>query len=256
MNMTEWLETLGLVETNMTQNLVAVAVLVFGVIFAVAVRVFVLRLAHTLEQREDQLRRSFAPAITKIAHLAFWLLLFIALISFLTILGVDPHREFMNNVIAFLPTAIIGLFIVAVGHLIGITTRDLILRTLSTHDLARYVAHASYVGCIGLGLIIGIEHVGLDIWYIAVLTIVLISISLAALGFAFALGAKEHIANLIAYRTLQDLKPGERVQIGEYTGTVVEVQRTAIVINTGEGRAYIPPSLVSTSTLVRLFDDE
>jgi len=254
--MTEWLETLGLIETNMAQNLVAVAVLIIGVVFAIAVRVFVLRVAHTLEQREDQLRRGFAPAIIKIAHLAFWLLLFIAVISFLTILGVDPHREFMNNMIGFLPTAIIGLFIVAVGHFIGITSRDLILRALSTHDLVRYAARASYVCCFGLGLIIGIQHVGIDIWYIAVLTIVLISISLAALGFAFALGAKEHIANLIAYRTLQDLNPGERIRIDQYTGTVVEVQRTAIVINTSEGRAYIPPSLVSTTTLVRLADDE
>ena len=254
--MKEWLETLGLVETNLSQHLVAVAVLIVGVVFAIAVRVFVLRVAHTLEQREDQLRRGFAPAIIKIAHLAFWLLLFIAVISFLTILGVDPHREFMNNMIGFLPTAIIGLFIVAVGHFIGITSRDLILRALSTHDLVRYAARASYVCCFGLGLIIGIQHVGIDIWYIAVLTIVLISISLAALGFAFALGAKEHIANLIAYRTLQDLNPGERIRIDQYTGTVVEVQRTAIVINTSEGRAYIPPSLVSTTTLVRLADDE
>ena len=254
--MNEWLETLGLVETNMAQNLVAVAVLIVGVVFAIAVRVLVLRVAHTLEQREDQLRRSFAPAITKIAQLAFWLLLFIALISFLTILGVDPHQEFINKVIGFLPTAVIGLFIVAVGHFIGITTRDLILRALATHDLVRYAAHASYVCCIGLGLIIGIQHVGIDIWYIAVLTIVLISIGLAALGFAFALGAKEHVANLIAYRTLQDLKPGERIRIDQYTGTVVEVQRTAIVINTSEGRAYIPPSLVSTTTLVRLTNDE
>ena len=240
----------------MAQNLVAVAVLIVGVVFAIAVRVLVLRVAHTLEQREDQLRRSFAPAITKIAQLAFWLLLFIALISFLTILGVDPHQEFINKVIGFLPTAVIGLFIVAVGHFIGITTRDLILRALATHDLVRYAAHASYVCCIGLGLIIGIQHVGIDIWYIAVLTIVLISIGLAALGFAFALGAKEHVANLIAYRTLQDLKPGERIRIDRYTGTVVEVQRTAIVINTNEGRAYIPPSLVSTTTLVRLTNDE
>ena len=254
--MNEWLETLGLVDTNMTQNLVGVAVLIVGVVFAIAVRVFVLRVARTLEEREDHLRRSFAPAVIKIAHLAFWLLLFIALISFLTILGVDPHRQFINKVIGFLPVAVIGLFIVAVGHFIGITTRDLILRALATHDLVRYAAHASYVCCLGLGLIIGIQHVGIDIWYIAVLTIVLISIGLAALGFAFALGAREHIANLIAYRTLQDLKPGERVRIDQYTGTVVEIQRTAIVINTSEGRAYIPPSLVSTTTLVRLSNDD
>lgn len=254
--MNEWLETLGLVDTNMTLNLVGVAVLIVGVVFAIAVRVFVLRVAHTLEEREDHLRRSFAPAVIKIAHLAFWLLLFIALISFLTILGVDPHRQFINKVIGFLPVAVIGLFIVAVGHFIGITTRDLILRALATHDLVRYAAHASYVCCLGLGLIIGIQHVGIDIWYIAVLTIVLISIGLAALGFAFALGAREHIANLIAHRTLQDLKPGERVRIDQYTGTVVEIQRTAIVINTSEGRAYIPPSLVSTTTLVRLSNDD
>ena len=234
----------------------AILTLLVGIALAFIVRGTIALLTRYLKKNAGGMAGSVVPALQVANRFVFWTMIAMALLGFLSTVGGEQPSEILQTLLEFMPTLAIGGLIIGFGHLVGTTLRDILKRTLATSQYTPYLAGSAYVVCIGLGLIIGIQHIGIDVWYIATLTIAVISIVLASIGIAFALGARYHIANLIAYRTLQDLHPGERVKIGEFTGTVINVTRTSIVLNTPEGTAHIPPSMAAQVAFVRLNDDE
>ena len=72
---------------------------------------------------------------------------------------------------------------------------------------------------------------------------------------AFALGARRHVANLLAHRELARINVGERIRIDDVEGVVVEIHDTAVDVTTKHGVATVPAARFAESTVLRLSED-
>ena len=106
-----------------------------------------------------------------------------------------------------------------------------------------------------IGVIVGLQQVEVDISFLGNAIIVVIGIILASVGIAIGIGARFHVANLVASRELQQIAVGDRIQIEGIEGSVIDIKRTRVQIMTESGTAYIPTSRFTQSTFVILSPD-
>ena len=114
----------------------------------------------------------------------------------------------------------------------------------SSYALARVVQYA----ILGVGLVIAIQLLGIDLGSIAIL--------LGALGVGIGLGLQAFTSNFASGLILlfeRPIKVGDRVTVGDTEGDVVEIGFRATIVRSVTNRAVIVPnSLFMTETVVNL----
>lgn len=192
------------------------------------------------------------PQFTQMLQLlVFWGILLASIILGFSLLGHGKFATWMDGLWVFFSRLLVGFAILAVGHVLGLLVRSLITglaRKTDVTALARFV----YALIVGIALIMAIDHLGLDMSFLTQIVLVLITVFFAGLALAFAAGAKEQVANLVAQGDLLRYRQGDRIRVDGVEGTVVEVHRTGLVLSTSEGFAHIPASKFSGNTVIVL----
>ena len=184
-----------------------------------------------------------------------WSILVIAVFWSFNLLNLGEKWDYLDSVTTFVPKLVVGLVIIGLAHVVGITLRDIVRRSVRDTELSVSASNIVYTIAVILGAIVGIQHVGVNVSYFATLVLIVLTVLLSSLGLAFALGAHQHIANLIARSEINQYNAGDRLQIDGIEGTVIEIKNTALILSTEEGHVTIPASRFSQSASVRLLDD-
>lgn len=235
-------------------EVLALLTLALGVVLAFALRKGVTVLVDWVNRVASRAGTRARPAITPaflqvLKFTVFWGVVLAALTRSLTFFA---HRSSLLEDLWSLETRLlVALAIVAVGHVLGVVSRNLLGSLLRSKDLAA-LPQVAYVLIVGASVVMALAHLGLDVTLITQLALIFIATSLAALGLAFALGARTLVANLAAQSELARYRPGDRLRIDGTEGTVLEVDRTAIVLSTAEGLARIPAARFAESTVIML----
>lgn len=186
---------------------------------------------------------------------AFWGLLLLTFALALRLLGVAQISEWLDRLLAFVPRLLVGLAIIALGHILGLLSRSL-LTQIDTRQTLGQLPQLAYLTVLVIALVTAFAHVGLDVSLISQLTLLLLGIFLGGLALAFALGARQLVANLAAQAETHRYQPGDRVRIGAIEGTVVEIYRTGITLATADGLASIPAARFAASPVIKLHPDQ
>jgi small-conductance mechanosensitive channel len=88
-----------------------------------------------------------------------------------------------------------------------------------------------------------------------------IAIVLAAtaggLALGFGLGARAKVSNLLAMRYVAETyRVGQMVRVGQVDGRIVKIGTASVVLDTPEGRAFVPASQFNELTSVLLREGE
>jgi len=238
-------------------ELAALVVLILGVVIARLVRNTVGRGLGVVDERMSRYttgRESLvSPALIRFSRgLAFWLIVLFAAIAALRLLGVRGLSVALDSVMAFIPRLLVGLAIVGAGHLLGLLSRILVARlsdAIRPDSLgARLVHGAIFI----VSLVMGLQQMRIDITFITQLVLVLVIVIMGGMTLAFALGARQHVANLIAQSEMRRYAVGERIRIGTDEGPIMEIHRTGMVLATSDGIASIPAARFATMRVLRL----
>ncbi|MDE0064249.1 MAG: mechanosensitive ion channel [Gammaproteobacteria bacterium] len=232
-------------ELNASSELVGLVVLTAGVAIAFATRTVIARLTD----RHARDSGAFARIIRALAPLAFWGVLAAAVGLSLRVLGIGQAAGLIDEALIHLPRLIIAVLVIAAGHLIGAGLREFVQRRAGA---VRFPPRGAYWLAAGPAIIIAAQQLGIDVSFIADLALLAFGIASAALGLAFALGARQHVANLIARRELDGYRKGDRLRVDDTEGTVVELRRTGIVLATSDGLVTIPAARFAEAPVVRL----
>ena len=85
-------------------------------------------------------------------------------------------------------------------------------------------------------ILIATNQMGIDISIVENVIIIALGSLLFGAAFAFALGAKTSISNILASYYLQKIyKVGDKVRIGDYEGRIVEINQQAVILDSTEG---------------------
>lgn len=242
-------------------EVVALIVLVVGVFVAAAARRLVRQLLHAMDRWLAQQSTASGDILTPtfikgLERTSFWLIVVVAVVLALRALGMGGFSTLIEDVTGYVPRLVIAIAIVGGGHLIGILARALVVRlndSIHTNDLLPRIAHATILL---VAVVMAVQQLQIDITFVTQLLLVLLGIGSGGLALAFALGARQHVANLIARSELKRFSIGERIRVDGQEGTIVEIRQTGLDLLTTEGVASIPASRFSAIVVIRLVESD
>lgn len=246
--------------------LLAILVLIVGWITARLVRSGVVRIVAAANRLlQGVWQRKALPGLPMmariggfLANLAFVLVISFALLVALDVAGFDAAVAWFRALATYLPNAITGLVIILLGYPLGVMIRQLITQPATERrapqyaELGRYVQYAVIV----VAIVVGLDQMGVEVRLLVALVTVVVAAVAVSFAVAFTASARSHLGNLIGARTARrQLSPGTAIRIDGIEGTVLEVTATQIAVETSEGRALVPASVIDENVLVILATD-
>lgn len=225
-------------------GIVAVFVFAAGVGLAFAARAAIRGLADRFG-----LAGRRAAAVRLFASVAFWGAAVAAGGAALALLGEEASSVVLDPLLRFLPRVAVGVIVAGVAHLVGSALRDLAARSAGIPIVG---VRGAYWVVFGPGLIVAAQQLGVEVDFLVQLAVVALAAFLLSLGLAFALGARRHVANLIAGADLNRYREGDRLRVDGVEGRILEVRRTAVVLESAEGTVTVPASRFAETAVVRL----
>lgn len=242
-------------------ELIAIALLVVGFI---AARLASLVAGYALGALDRRLARVtttetsiLTPRLIALSRaFMFWLVLILAMALAARVLGVGGDSPGLNDqFIGFLPQALVAFVIVVAAHLAGLLAANIVVQlsdNIPADSLAPRALHGTIVV---IGVVMGLQHVGVNITFITQLLLLLVAVVGGGLMLAFALGARRHVANLLARNELSRLTIGERIRIDDTEGTVIEISNTAVDVATDRGVVTIPSARFAEVAVLRIQEE-
>ena len=234
----------------------AVLLILVGWVAARAMRVLATRSALLIDTLMPRLglpgglsRLRAARSSVVLGTVVYWLVLLFFVTAATQVLGLQAFTDWLAKLLDYLPTLIVGLLILAAGWLISGFAADLVQATVTGLEagqramLERIVRFSILTGAI----LIGADQIGIRITFLAIFVGAVAVTVGGGLALAVGLGARAHVANLIAAHHLrQAFSVGQSIRLGEYEGRLLEITPTSLILETDDGRIVLPASLLNT----------
>lgn len=242
-------------------ELAAVLVLLVGVVLGKVAELLVRRVMDLAEQLAGRYGRSEQALVSPMFKQTFALLVFAMVMVFAVVvavrmLDIEHLTTWLESVLDYVPRFALGLFIIGIGNVLGALLRTLSARVLARGDANALLPRMVHVGVVSVAIITGLQQLGIDISFITQMALIVLAALLGGLSIAFALGARQYVANLMAQGELGRYVAGDRLRIDDCEGVVVELTRTAVVLATSEGQVTIPAARLATGPVTRLKDHD
>jgi len=247
-------ELLNRVAGYMPRLLAAVALLLAGWLVARLLRLLSVRLITGLDhlwQRlvlKTRLRglEGRHPPVRVIGTLVFWVAILFFATAAADVLGLAVFANWMAQLVGYLPVLLAGLLIMVAGVIASSLVRDLVSTSATSAGLVQgeLLGRATQVIVLVVAIVVGLEQLKIDVGLLRNIAVLVVGAVFAALALAFGLGARTHVANLLACRNLRgSYHVGDTVQVAGVAGRIVEITEASVVVETDHGRARIPAAL-------------
>ena len=241
--------------------LTAAIVLILGWMTARLLKAIIVRLVKGLDNlwskfvvRKElaEVQKRYAPAKV-IGEISFWLIMLFFSSMAADILGLTAFVTWISQIVSFFPLFIAGAVIIVAGIILSSLVRDLVASAVSSagEAQAEILGRVTQVVILVTAVVIGVDQIGIDITFLSVIAAILLSCTLGAVALAFAFGARNHVANIIAGHNIQKrLRTGDSIRIRDIEGKVVLVESLRVVIATSDGQVSIPAAVFDAETAV------
>ena len=184
-----------------------------------------------------------------IGKIVYWLIFLLFMIAAADSLGLPRVSDTINGFVQYLPKLVGALLVV----IIGLFAAHLVRAAIETAAQGMQLDYGKALGSLIYALMV-IVVISLAIGQLEIETELLnqvVSIVLFAIGAAVALslgmGTRSTAGNIVAGLYARDLfPPGDKISVGDISGTVIEVSTTNTLIELEDGTTYSIPN----STLV------
>lgn len=238
-------------------ELIAIVILVLGVVAARLASVAAGALLGFLDRRAAQLSTTDKPLISPrlvrvIRAVLFWLIVVLAISYALAVLGVGDLPTLLGSVMGFVPQLLVGFTIVVAGHIAGLLASHVVSNLSDELTPSSLAPRLVYVTIVVVAVVMGLQHINVDISFVTQLLLIAFAVAGAGLMLAFALGARQHVANLLARRELSRFTVAERIRVDGVEGEIVDIHATGVDIVTDEGIVSVPAARFAQTVVVRL----
>ncbi|HET8699512.1 MAG TPA: hypothetical protein VFO94_18655 [Gammaproteobacteria bacterium] len=256
-------DTLNGLATYLPVALTAIVVLIIGWLLARLIRDLVrralehmdwlfVRLTSRSTDRSQAMSRATSRAISSVVY---WIVLLIFAATALRILGGTLLERWTENLLGYLPQAIGGVIIIVIG-LIGGTLARHILEQASVGlgiGQSTLIARLAQAVIVISAVVIGIDQFGVNVNFLIQLSTVTAASVFGGIALVFALGTRQHLANLIgAHYARKHYAPGDHVRVGAFQGRIVEIADGCVFLETDQGDVSVPAHQFSQEPFVKL----
>ena len=272
--LSDWIEQWGAVTNDLSQAFIlyvphlvgAIVVLFLGWAVARLGQIIVTRLAGTLNRvfgrlfaKNQRIRiRLTDGAINVVGGVVFWVIIVLALTAAAKIAKLDVFAQWLDRMLAYLPSLLAGGLIAFIGYLAAKFIRDIVTVTFSMvgTERAQILGIVAQSATFLVAIVVGLDQAGIDVGFIITLVGILVAAIAASFALAFALGSQTFVANLIGVYQMQNyLRPGQEVRLDDVQGEILDLSTTSVVLATEKGRVLLPGRRLSEETLTLLTPD-
>ncbi len=207
------------------------------------------RVYRRLERADRAPDTDVAPRSSIVLRLVGNIVLLSTVLFFATIAvevaGLHAAVAWLGRFVQYLPNLLTGLFIIVAGYLLSGVVRVFVSDALASASVSQRVPLARVAQSITIiaAVVVGIDQMGVRVALITTMISIVLAGFLAGLALAFGLGARSLVANLVgAHHARRYIRPGERARIGDFSGEVIELTPTGIVLASDAGRIHVPAS--------------
>lgn len=185
--------------------------------------------------------------------LGFWLIFLLFLISATEALSLSLLSETLTALVHYLPKIGMATLILVLGLLATNFVRDIISLACDSSGIRQgtVIAQTVYIAATLLVIVTAINELGIDTSLLNQIIVLVIAGLIAGAALSFGFGSRSAVRNLIAAHYIQPIvRVGEKIQIGNYAGTVTAVTPMVVVLSTERGRVVIPAAQFTEVTSV------
>ena len=245
------------------QVVVAVTLLGFGWLIAWLLRRgtvrFLARLNRLLPRRaktagtvEDGVE---GLASRVISGVVFWGVMLFFVAAATAELGLPVITDAITSLARYLPRVLGATVIVFAGLVLGSLARTATTSAADRagFDYAKLLGQVSKFAVVLLAGVIALEQLGVDSNLLMLGLIIVLGSFIGGGALAFGLGARTAASNVIASHYLNETyEVGQRIKVNNVQGRIAEIKTTGVVIDTPEGRVFVPAKEFSESISVLL----
>ena len=185
--------------------------------------------------------------------LSFWLVFLLFLISAAEALNLALLSETLTALVHYLPKIGMATLILVLGLLATNFVRDIISVACDSSGIQQgtIIAQTVYIAATLLVIVTAINELGIDTSLLNQIIVLVIAGLIAGSALSFGFGSRSAVKNLIAAHYIQPVvRIGEKIQIGNYSGTVTAVTPMIVILQTERGRVVIPAAQFTEVTSV------
>ena len=248
-------------------DLVGAALLfVLGWLLAIALRAFILRLGTGIDRMfyaaRDRLGLTQVelrwPISRILAHTVFWLVIVFFLAAVSELLALPGLADIFDRVLLYLPLLVVWAVVLLAVYLASGLAAGAVTRAARASGLASagLLGRVTRVFILTFAVIIAAGQLGVDVTLLVNVVTIATAVLLGGGAVAFGIGAGGIAGNVIAaHYVRRSYHVGQRVAVGSFEGEIIEITRTAVVLDAEDGRTMVPARLFNENVSV-LVDGE
>ena len=245
----------------------AVALLLIGWVAARILRSLTMRAALLIDRVIVRLAPAVGAERTKLPQssarmlgtIVFWIVLLFFVTAATQVLGLTGFTAWLTGVVAYLPTLIVGLLIVAAGFLLSRLARQLVVAAplIAGAKQRELLGRVVQTAILITALLVGADQIGIRVTFLVVMVVAAGGTIAASVALALSLGARSYVANLIgSHYFRQAFSVGQRVRFAGFEGRILEVTSLTVVLETAEGRVTLPARLYGEEPVMLLISGD
>ena len=239
----------------------AALLLLLGWLLAVALRALILRLGSGIDRMfyTARARANLPPVKLRwpisriVAHSVFWLVILFFLSAGSRLLGVPGLADVFSRLLLYLPLLLAWAAILFVVYLASGLAANVVSAAARTSGLSNpgLLGRLLRVFILAFAVVVAVSHLGVDV----TLLVNVVTVATAALfggsALAFGIGAGGIAGNIIAsHYVRQNYRVGQRVAVESFEGEILEFTRSAVILDTAQGRTMVPARLFNEKASV------
>lgn len=190
---------------------------------------------------ETQAKYRALPVV--VGGFVFWIVLLFFIAAGIEALGLRAVSDLFGSATTYLPRVLLATIILFTGVLAGDLAYRATARTASKAGVvyADSLGRSAQVFLITLAAIIAVDQLGIDSMALLITLAIVVGSIFLATALAFGIGAGVTVSNILAaHYVSKSYRAGQTIRIGDLEGRIAEISRTAVVIETAEGRVQVP----------------
>ena len=196
-------------------------------------------------------RAGVSPSLAQVAGTAVTIVLSVIVVfAALTLLGLEPLSESLNEAVLFLPNVLVALTLMLAGVILAGLVRERVDRLTYQMDFPVPLGQLAQAATLALFAITAAAQVGVSAEVLTLVIAIVLAAVAATFAIAFGLGGREVARALNAGRFVRAaFVVGDNIRVGDLSGQIVVIDTDATVLRTSDGRVRVPNHMLVESVV-------
>jgi hypothetical protein len=192
-----------------------------------------------------------------VSSIVFWLIMMAVIFSTTNNLGIEVLVKLMEDIRKFIPKVFVAVLIFLMGYVIATKIKEVLVNLTRSlgGNAGSVLGSILYYFIMVIVVITAIEQLGVNTDLISKNIMIIVAVVLIAGAVAYGYAAREIMRNMLSsFYSKKNFYEGQKIKIGDLEGTILEIDNTSLVLQTGEKKVVMPSSELMSNRIEILED--